>query len=299
MRKERQSTARQPLPGVAWFDIDDPRSPDLDQLAYRLGFHELQVEDCRHRPQRAKTEEHEHYIFCVLKHLRNDADFTFEDFDVFLTAGELVSVHEPESDILEKTRIRAEQSKVTDPGKIFYLLLDTIVDEYSPVLDRIADETSEIEALVLEHPEPRVLSRIFKLKRNLIEFRRAAAGMREVVNSLVRREGGILSDQFDPYLRDVYDHVIRTTEFIETYRDLLSGALDIYLSAVANRTNEVMKVLTIWGTIALPMVIVTGFFGMNLHLPWQDNPHGTLYSIGLMAITTVATLLYFKRKKWF
>jgi magnesium transporter len=293
------NSALQPLPGAAWFDIADPGSPELDKLAHRFGFHELQVEDCRHRPQRAKTEEHEHYIFCVLKHLRNDADFTFEDFDVFLTRNELVSVHEPESDILEKTRVRAEQNKAGDAGRIFYYLLDTIVDEYSPVLDRIADETSEIEALVLEHAEPRVLSRIFKLKRNLIEFRRAAAGMREVVNALVRREGGILSDELDPYLRDVYDHIIRTTEFIETYRDLLSGALDIYLSAVANRTNEVMKVLTIWGTIALPMVIITGFFGMNLHLPWQDNPHGTLYSIGLMAVTTIATLAYFKKRKWF
>lgn len=293
------STTQQPLPGVAWYDISDPDSPELDKLAHRLGFHELQIEDCRQRPQRAKTEEYEHYIFCVLKHLRNDADFTFEDFDVFLTATELVSVHEPESDILEKTRVRAEQSKVIDAGKIFYILLDTIVDEYAPVLDRIADETAEIESVVLECPEPKVLARIFKLKRNLIEFRRAAAGMREVVNSLVRREGGILSDQFDPYLRDVYDHVVRTTEFIETYRDLLSGALDIYLSAVANRTNEVMKVLTIWGTIALPMVIITGFFGMNLPLPWHDNPHATLYSVGLMAVTTVATLLYFKKKKWF
>lgn len=289
----------QPLPGTAWFDIADPNSPELDRLAHRLGFHELQVEDCRHRPQRAKTEEHEHYIFCVLKHLRNDADFTFEDFDVFLTRNELVSVHEPESDIVEKTRVRAEQSKTGATGKIFYYLLDTIVDEFSPVLDRVADETSEIEALVLEHPEPRVLSRIFKLKRNLIEFRRAAAGMREVVNALVRREGGILSDEFDPYLRDVYDHIVRTTDFIETYRDLLSGALDIYLSAVANRTNEVMKVLTIWGTVALPLVIITGFFGMNLHLPWQDNPHGVWYSIGLMAVTTVATLAYFKKRKWF
>jgi magnesium transporter len=293
------SPSQQPLPGVSWFDVPDPNSPELDQLAQRLGFHELQVEDCRHRPQRAKTEEYDNYIFCVLKHLRNDADFTFEDFDVFLTKSEIVSVHEPDSDILEKTRVRAEQSKVTDAGKIFYILLDTIVDEYSPVLDRIAEETSEIESVVLECPEPKVLARIFKLKRNLIEFRRAAAGMREVVNSLVRREGGILSDEFDPYLRDVYDHVIRTTEFIETYRDLLSGALDIYLSAVANRTNEVVKVLTIWGTIALPMVIITSFFGMNLPLPWQHDPHGTWYAIGLMALTTVATLVYFKRKKWF
>ena len=289
----------QPLPGVSWFDISEPKSSELDELARRLGFHELQVEDCRHRPQRAKMEEYDKYIFCVLKHLRNDANFTFEDFDLFLTANELVSVHEPNSDILEKARVRAEQSKVTDVDKIFYILLDTIVDEYSPVLDRIADETAEIESVVLESPEPRVLARIFKLKRNLIEFRRAAGGMREVVNSLVRREGGLLSDKFDPYLRDVYDHVVRTTEFIETYRDLLSGALDIYLSAVANRTNEVMKVLTIWGTIALPMVIITGFFGMNLPLPWHDNPHGTLYSIGLMAVSTVATLAYFKKKKWF
>ena len=292
-------SSHQSLPGVAWFDIADPNSPELDKVAERLGFHELQVEDCRHRPQRAKTEEHDHYIFCVLKHLRNDANFTFEDFDIFLTKRELVSVHEPESDILEKARARAAQDKVTDPARIFYILLDTIVDEYSPVLDRIADETSDIESLVLEHPEPKILSRIFKLKRNLIEFRRAAAGMREVVNSLVQREGGILPDKLDPYLRDVYDHVIRTTEFIETYRDLLSGALDIYLSAVANRTNEVMKVLTIWGTVALPMVIITGFFGMNLPLPWHDNPHGTLYACGLMTVTTVATLIYFKKKKWF
>ena len=293
------STSLQPLPGVLWFDVSDPNTPELDKLAERFGFHELQVEDCRHRPQRAKMEEYDKYIFCVLKHLRNDSDFTFEDFDIFLAQNEIVSVHEPNSDILEKVRIRAEQSKVTDVDKIFYILLDTIVDEYSPVLDRIADETSDVESVVLQSPEPQVLARIFKLKRNLIEFRRAAAGMREVVNALVRREGGLLSDAFDPYLRDVYDHVVRTTEFIETYRDLLSGALDIYLSAVANRTNEVMKVLTIWGTIALPMVIITGFFGMNLLLPWHDNPHGTLYAIGLMALTTVATLVYFKKKKWF
>src|SRR5258708_4318494 len=138
----QMSALQQPLPGVSWFDVSDPNSLELDKLAERLGFHELQVEDCRHRPQRAKMEEYDKYIFCVLKHLRNDADFTFEDFDLFLTATELVSVHEPNSDILEKARVRAEQSNVTNVDKIFYILLDTIVDEYSPVLDRIADETA-------------------------------------------------------------------------------------------------------------------------------------------------------------
>jgi magnesium transporter len=126
-----------------------------------------------------------------------------------------------------------------------------------------------------------------------------ASGMREVVNSLVRREGGLLGDDLDPYFRDVYDHVVRTVDMIETYRDLLSGALDIYLSAVANRTNEVMKVLTIWGTVALPLVIITGFFGMNLHLPWTNSPRGAEYAITLMAATTIAVLVYFKSKHWF
>jgi magnesium transporter len=293
------SSVHQPLSGVAWFDITDPNSKELDKLAHRFRFHELQIEDCRHSPQRAKTEEHEHYIFVVLKHLRDDAEFTFEDFSVFVGQTELVTVHQGSSDVLEKMRVRAAQGKVERVDRLFYMLLDVIVDEYSPVLDRVADEIAEVESVVLEHPEPQVLARIFKLKRNLIEFRRIAAGMREVVNSLMRREQGLLSDDLDPYFRDVYDHLVRTVEFIETYRDLLSGALDIYLSAVANRTNEVMKVLTIWGTVALPLVIITGFFGMNLRLPWTTNPHGTLYSVLLMAVTTAASLLYFKKKHWF
>src|SRR5206468_11517967 len=100
-----------------------------------------------------------------------------------------------------------------------------------------------------------------------------------------------MGDDLDPYFRDIYDHLIRTVDMIETYRDLLSGALDIYLSAVANRTNEVMKVLTIWGTMALPLVIITGFFGMNLHLPWMNSSRGTEYAIALMAASTIAVLL--------
>jgi magnesium transporter len=123
--------------------------------------------------------------------------------------------------------------------------------------------------------------------------------MRELINALMRREGGILGDDLDPYFRDVYDHLIRTVDLIETYRDLLTGSLDIYLSAVANRTNEVMKVLTIYGTVALPLVIITGFFGMNLPLPFANSPHGLALAVGLMVLSTVAVLVYFKVKRWF
>ena len=191
------------------------------------------------------------------------------------------------------------QQNVHRVDKLFYMLVDLVVDDYLALLDDYTEEISQVESEVLQAPEPPVLRRIFTLKRKLIEFRRIAANTRDVVNQLIRREEGLLGDDLDPYFRDVYDHVTRTVELIETYRDLLTGSLDIYLSAVANRTNQVMKVLTVWGTVALPMVIITGFFGMNLHLPWMNNPHGALYASLLMLISSVLILLYFRRKKWF
>ena len=132
-----------------------------------------------------------------------------------------------------------------------------------------------------------------------MESRRITTAMRGVVNATIRREHGLLGDDLDPYFRDIYDHLVRTVDLIETYRDLLTGSLDIYLSAVANRTNEVMKILTIYGTVALPLVIITGFFGMNLHLPWANSAHGSLFAVALMAASTVAVLAYFRRNKWF
>ena len=287
------------LSHLAWFDIADPASPELDELASRFGLHELQIEDCRHRPQRPKTEEHDRYIFAVLKHIHDAEELEFDDLDLFLGPDFLISVRSGDSLITENVRVRAEQEHVDRLDRLFYMIVDEIVDGYQPVLDKIADEISDIEDVVLDKPDPPTLARIFSLRRKLIDFRRVAGGMREVVNSLIRRENGLLGDDLDAYFRDIYDHIIRTVDLIETYRDLLSGSLDIYLSAVANRTNEVMKVLTIWGTLALPLVIITGFFGMNLKLPWVDSPYGLDFAVALMAISTIAVLVYFKMKHWF
>src|SRR4051794_32769736 len=287
------------LSNLAWFDVADPASPDLDELAQRFGLHELQIEDCRQRPQRPKSEEHDHYIFAVLKHMHNERELEFDDIDLFLGPDFLISVRKTDKTVLELVRIRAEQEGADRLDRLFYMIVDQIVDGYQPVLDRIADEIADIEDVVLDNPDPDTLARIFSLKRKLVEFRRIAGGMREVVTTLVRREKGLLGDDLDPYFRDIYDHIVRAVDMIETYRDLLSGALDIYLSAVANRTNEVMKVLTIWGTVALPLVIITGFFGMNLHLPWSNDPRGTTYAVILMAVSTTTILAYFKIKRWF
>jgi magnesium transporter len=231
--------------------------------------------------------------------MHNHAELEFDDIDLFLGPDFLISVRSNDSAIFESVRARAEQEHIDRLDRLFYMIIDQIVDGYQPVLDKLADDISDIEDVVLDRPDPATLARIFSLKRKLVEFRRVAAGMREVVNSLTRREKGLLGDDLDVYFRDIYDHIVRTVELIETYRDLLSGALDIYLSAVANRTNEVMKVLTIWGTVALPLVIITGFFGMNLKLPWANSAHGTAFAVALMAISTIITLVYFKKKHWF
>lgn len=293
-----ESNVTSALSNLAWFDIADPDSPELDELARRFGLHELQIEACRNRPQRAKTEDHDGYSFTVLKHMHNRVEIEFDDLDIFLGADFLISVRKADSAVIQEVRSRAEQEQVNRLDRIFYMIVDQIVDGYQPVLDHLAEQISEIEDVVLDRPTPDTLARIFSIRRKLVDFRRVAGGMRDLVNTLARREKGLLGDDLDVYFHDVYDHIIHAVDMIETYRDLLTGTLDIYLSAVANRTNEVMKVLTIWGTVALPLVIITGFFGMNLPLPWANNPNGTLYAVCLMAISTIVVLIYFRIKRW-
>ena len=294
-------TPLSPRPGckVLWFEVEDPNSPQLDELAKRFNLHPLQIEDCRHRPQRAKYEEHERYLFSVIKQIHNDTELVFSDVDVFVGKDFLITVTRGHTLLMDKVHRRIEEDGCERLDKTLYFIMDSLVDEYSPVIDLIAEATSDLEDTVLLDPGPEKLQTIFRLKRKLIEFRRIASSMREVVNAFMRKERGLVGDDLDPYFRDVYDHLVRTIDLIETYRDLLAGSLDIYLSAVANRTNEVMKVLTIWGTIALPLVIITSFFGMNLPLPFQRTPHALWYALALMLISTVAVLIFFRRKGWY
>jgi magnesium transporter len=289
----------QPIAGLNWFDLDDPDSAELDKLAARYGFHELEIEDVRHGLQRPKIDDHEHYVFAVFKELKRGSEIAFTDFFAFLGEDFLITIHKGESDTIPHMARRAAEKKTTRLDQLFYYAVDDIVDDYLPVLDALAEEISSIEDEVLEQPTPEMLRRIFTVKRKLVYFRRIAGGMREAANAIARIEEGVVKDDLDHYFQDIYDHLIRTVELIESYRDLLTGSLDIYLSAVANRTNEVMKVLTIWGTVALPLVIITGFFGMNLPLPLQNKPHGTALAVGIMLFSTVTILLYFKKKRWF
>ena len=290
------ATAPQPIEGLACFAIDDPASAALDELARRYNLHELQIEDCRHRVQRPKVEEHEEYLFIVLKAL--GANERFHDVDIFVGADFLITVHAGERELMGRLRRRALEGKAQRLDRLLYILTDQVVDGYMAALEHLGEEISKVESESLHRPEPPVLRYIFRLKRKLLEFRRVAGAMREVVNAVLRKQGGLIGDDLDHYFRDVYDHLVRMLDLAETYRDLLTGALDVYLSSVANRTNQVMKVLTIYGTIALPLVIITGFFGMNLNLPWgEQHPHGAWYALGVMLLSVLGVLLYLKRKK--
>jgi magnesium transporter len=336
------------IPGVRWYHLADPASPVLDELAAHFGIHPLQVEDCRHRRQTARLEEHEGYTFVVLKVLatprgdrrrsRNNAQpavkadagaaatpaqetpsgslspaaapsiprLRFEDFDLFLGPDYLLTVDEGHSSLVANVVPRlAAEKPLQSPERIAHALIDAAVDQYLPALDGLGEAINQLEDRVIRNPSPAMLREIFRLKRILLEFRRVATGMREAVNGLVRRydappsTGRKADRELRFYYRDVYDHIVRVIDFVETYRDLLTGSLDIYLSAVANRTNEVMKVLTLLGTIALPLLIITGFYGMNVTLPLQEHPH-VLAVLGLLMGGSVAAIVYFFwRQHWF
>lgn len=174
-----------------------------------------------------------------------------------------------------------------------------MVDSYLPILDRSDDAIDTLEDEVLENPRPEILERIFSTKRGLIEMRRVLANTRDVAAHLQRITGGWVAADMWPFLRDVYDHLSRSLDMVETQRDLLNGSLDIYLSSVANRTNRVMKVLTVLGTVALPALVVTSFYGMNLKgLPGADSPHGLPLAVGTIVLSTIVLLAVLKKFDW-
>ena len=288
---------------MIWHDLRDSNDPELDALAERYHLHPLHIEDCRHRNQRAKVEDGEGYLFVVLKpaHINPAGELEITDFDLFLGRDYLITVQEGEcpslrSDI-DKLHASAERSR---PDQLFYRIIDAAVDAYAPVLDWFNDAIDAIEDKVLEKPSPDTVQRIFELKRGLIELRRILTNMRDVANHLQREETDLIQRDLFPFLRDVYDHLARAVETVEMHRDLLAGSMDIYLSSVANRTNQVMKVLTVLGTIALPSIVISGFYGMNTKdLPWIESPHATVVAASLMVITTAGLLVVLKKFDWF
>jgi len=280
---------------VTWHDLRNPNDPELDALAERYHLHALHIEDCRHGHQRGKVEEGAGYVFVVAKpaHINTAGEPEISDFVISVHEGNCPSLQTS----LDQLHATVDQSR---PDQVLYKILDASVDAYAPVLDWYNDAIDEIEDAVLEKPSPVTLQRIFSLKRGLIELRRVLTNMRDVAGHLQRLETDLVQHDLLPFLRDLFDHLVRNVELVEMHRDLLASTMDIYLSSVANRTNQVMKVLTVMGTVALPSVVISGFFGMNTKgMPWLESPHGTEIATVLMVVTTVGLLILLKKYDWF
>ena len=288
---------------MEWHNILDPASPELDDLAKRYNLHSLHIEDCRHRDQRAKIEEGQGYLFTVLKPVRIDDEGRFDavDLDVFLGGDFLITVLETDCpelrDLVDRVRKAAGAEQRAD--RIYYRILDDVVDSYLPLLDRIHATIDELEDQALNAPTPELLATVFGTKRTLIFLRGILVNTRDLAAQLQRSDFAEISRELVPFLRDVYDHVARNLDTVEIMRDLLTGTLDVYLSSVANRTNQVMKVLTVFGTVALPALVVSGFYGMNVKgLPGADSLYGIFIAVGAMAVVTGLLLWVLKRFGW-
>ena len=288
---------------MTWYKITDPASPELDQLAERYHLHPLHIEDCRHRNQSAKIEEGEAYLFAVLKVMRlmDDGSLHAADLDVFFGQNFVITVEEEACPEIKSIIQQVSQTPAAPQrsDQVFYRIMDHVVDSYLPILDHFDDLIDALEDEALENPTPDTLSRIFQNKRALAILRRVLVNTRDVTGHLQRTESPFIARDMWPFLRDVYDHVARNLDLVEMMRDLLSGALDVYLSSVANRTNQVMKVLTVLSTIALPALVVSGFYGMNVKgLPAADSTYGVVLVILLMIGCTAVLLYLLKRFRW-
>ncbi|MBA2564753.1 MAG: magnesium/cobalt transporter CorA [Gemmatimonadetes bacterium] len=291
------------MQGLTWIDLDQPEAPDLDRLAAEYGFHELAVEDCRNHPQLAKIDPFADHLFLIANSISFDPaerELTVREIDFFLGRNYLVTVHDGPSRSVDQVVARVTgDNRIRKPADILYYVLDSILDRFLPTLDEIGDTIDEIEDKVLGVPDAACLEKIFRLKRNLVSFRRAAAAQRELLNVLSRRDSEFVPENLVIYFRDVYDHVVATMEMIESYRDLLSGILEIYLTQTANRTNDIVKALTLISTIILPLTLVVGWYGMNFErLPFASDPNGVWYVSAAMVLFAAVLLGYFRKRGW-
>ena len=294
---------------MPWYQLDDANDPKLDELARQYNLHPLHIEDARSPDESVKVDTAPLYTFAVFKpvHLTPDPDDPTEQMPVFtpidIFAGKdfLITISDPTCPTTVQALDRARRDGDDQhPGKLLYLILDTIVDLYFPAIDHFDDRIDALEDQVFDNPSPEILQSVFSIKRELIDLRRVLVNTRDASLHLQRDPNTIIDADHQPYVRDTYDHIARLLDSVETQRDLLNNTLDIYLSSVSNRTNEVMKVLTVLGTIVLPALAISSIYGMNIKgLPFQDSPYGAEW-IGLITIIATAILLYYlRRRNWF
>lgn len=299
-------------PTLTWINVDSIQDVEmLQKLEQCFGFHLLTLEDVLNVGQRPKIENYDDYQFVVMPLLRfnEENNLESEQISVFSGRNYVITLQEAPGDVFDpiRERIRKNKGHIRRMGADYltYALIDAIVDNYFPILETFGEQIEGLEDELVENPGQEILQKIHQLKRELLFLRKSAWPMREVINGMEREDSLLVQDETKPYLRDCYDHTIQIMDMIETYRDMVSGMLDIYLSSVSNKINQVMKVLTIIATIFMPLTFIVGIYGMNFNpekSPWNmpelNWPWGYPAVLILMAAIGIIMLIYFRRKKW-
>lgn len=288
-----------------WLDLVDPSPVDIEILQRDFGFHPLAIEDATRRPQRPKVDSYGHYYFVVFYCIGlNEETGRIESSPLYLFVGAnyLVSVH---NDVIEQVADTARRwgepgSPLGDGiGALIYALLDAIVDDYFPVMDKVAERVEDLEQRIFEEFDEGALQTIFQLKKDLLNMRRVVAPERDVLNVMLRRDIPVFGQEDVTYLQDVYDHIVRITDNLDTYRDLLSSVLDSYLSVQSNRLNQIVKVLTVASICLMSAGLVAGIYGMNFeYMPELHWRYGYAWALGLMAVVSASLIVFFRRIKW-
>lgn len=295
-------------PAVTWINIDGIHQAEIiEKTGSCHNLHPLVLEDIQNTEQRPKIESYADYLYIVLKMLYfNEMADTVSTEQVSLVIGRnyVISFQEGiEGDVFGhlRERLRNEKSRVRRLGADYlaYSLIDAIVDSYFSILEKLGEKIELLEDRLVTNPTTSTLHEIHYLKREMIYLRKAVWPLREVISILSRTESDIVQESTRIYLRDIYDHTIQVIDTVESYRDMVSGMLDIYLSSVSNRLNAVMKVLTIIATIFMPLTFIAGVYGMNFrHMPELEWQYGYFLIWGIMIAITVSMLVFFRRKKW-
>lgn len=294
--------------GPLWVDIDAADRAQHALLEKVFGFHPLAVEDTLSPKTRVKIEEYGPYLFMVVRSVRFDHS-THDPYDLhtinvylFLSAQALVTVHGGPVRAIEEMRERMNRSPDRlDRGveMVAHGILDTVVDEFIPLVDQVDDLVDNLEERLFEHYDQQAIKEIFAVKRLVVQLRRHLGPLREVLNVLTNRPHGCITAQSQLYFRDVYDHTIRIVESLESVRDLVATVLDTYMTQTSNRMNQVMKQLNVVATISLPLVVIGGIFGMNFSgMPLTHSPWGFFGALGIMAVSAVVLWWFIKRQRW-
>lgn len=290
-----------------WIEVEGVHdSAVLEKVGTAFKLHPLHLEDIAHVDQRPKIDEESHYIFIIAKMFRLDqktGEIYVEQVSLAFGTHWLVLFQEYSEDIFDSLRERLRQSK----GKIrkmgadylAYNILDTIVDQYFVVLERLNEKVEEIEESMASNPSIEAFRQIYQLKRDLLSLRKAVWPLRELIGNLQRGEHDVISDSTKIYLKDIYDHTVQIIDTLETSRELLLSLSETYFSSVGHKTNMVMKVLTIITTIFMPLTFISSIYGMNFkHMPELEWHYGYPFALGLMGASALLMLSFFRKKGW-